>query len=36
MVYCEAACVCRVPFQELEKDYRCPVCNSPKRRFVQP
>ncbi|CAL5223004.1 g5453 [Coccomyxa viridis] len=23
----------RVPFQQLEKDYRCPVCNSPKRRF---
>ncbi|CAK0770995.1 hypothetical protein CVIRNUC_003822 [Coccomyxa viridis] len=23
----------RVPFQDLGKDYRCPVCNAPKRRF---
>ncbi|BDA42158.1 hypothetical protein COCOBI_03-0430 [Coccomyxa sp. Obi] len=23
----------RVPFAELEKDYRCPVCQAPKRRF---
>ncbi|KAK9901543.1 hypothetical protein WJX75_001382 [Coccomyxa subellipsoidea] len=23
----------RVPFSELEKDYICPVCQAPKRRF---
>ena len=24
----------RVPFSELGKDYRCPVCQAPKRRHV--
>lgn len=29
-IYCDAT-----PFDEVDKDYRCPQCNAPKRRFVR-